>query len=263
MIPLYVRAWDIVFSFAPCMLNSSGMLRSSSSWICFSAPALARLLLSSFPCILLCPLTHVKVVGADHLLVGRLPSGVDWHFLFLSSLGLPSFVGVLSVLLLCILSLIMISNGWKCCTPLIAAIIVATSPTWFDCIFPGTLNAWFLWSSGPNHMPTPHLVLAFPLWKHAPSMYTFISSCLSLVPMSMNLCTGFAVDFSGSVNIWKQSLILFLLVRVGSKIIDPPSSSAFLFCSFLWWVRDSCRDSECRSAGAEQTFCVDNTQSPT
>ena len=183
--------------------------------------------------------THVKVVRADHLLSRKAafwnrlaffipiqPQSSQFYRCFVS----PSIVYLESI---------MISSGQKCCTPLITTIIAATLSTWFDCIFSGTLSAWFLGSSRPNHMPAPHLALAFPLWEHALSVYTFISSCLSLVPMSINLCTCLAADFSRSVNIWKHSLILFLLVRVGSKIIDPPSSSAFLFCSFLQWVRDS------------------------
>ena len=84
----------------------------------------------------------------------------------------------------------------------------------------------------------PH-ILAFPLSIHALSMYTFISWCLSLVQSSMMHCTGLAVDFLGSVNTQKHSLMLSLLVRVGSKVTVLPSSLALLFCSFLRWVKDS------------------------
>ena len=67
-IPLYARAWVSVFSFAPCMSNSTGMVRSIQSSVSFTAPSFARRSLSLLPSILSCPLTHLKDVGAVHFL---------------------------------------------------------------------------------------------------------------------------------------------------------------------------------------------------
>ena len=64
-----------------------------------------------------------------------------------------------------------ISNGMnigRSCTTLITA---TSSPIWFDCSFPGTLIARFLWLLGASHIPLPHCAFVFPLLRHAVMLY--------------------------------------------------------------------------------------------
>ncbi len=61
-------------------------------------------------------------------------------------------------------------SGQKFGKELIASITAMISPTWLDCLIPGTLMAAFLPWFDLIQMLLPHLAFAFPLFQHAPSM---------------------------------------------------------------------------------------------
>ena len=114
-----------------------------------------------------------------------------------------------------------------------------SSPTWFNCSFPNTLMAWFLWSSEAIHMPLPHYAFNFPLLRQAPSVYALMVWCCRLVPGSIPRwagCCRFASEF---VKMWKHSVRLFMLVIKGLKIIFPFCCLALIFLCFLLGVRES------------------------
>ena len=66
--PLYAITCVMVAKLALCRSNSFGMSRLSLSGVALFVPSLASWSLSSFPSMLLCPLTHWKAVGAEHFL---------------------------------------------------------------------------------------------------------------------------------------------------------------------------------------------------
>jgi len=87
-IPLYAIACVRVASLAPCMSNSGGISRSSSSESCLFAPSLVRRSLSSFPTVPLWPFIHWNVVFAVLSLrrwAAFLNSGVFFILIHLSS----------------------------------------------------------------------------------------------------------------------------------------------------------------------------------
>jgi len=152
------------------MLNSGGIRRSSSSGIGFCAPSLASLSLSSFPWSPLCPLTHLKCVVAVWCLRRKaafLKSGAFWTAIHLMS---SQFVRCKVRPSITYFESECISKGMKVGRSCAALITATSSPTWFDCSFPGTRIVWFLGSSGAIHMPLLHCAFDFPLLKHAPSV---------------------------------------------------------------------------------------------
>lgn len=58
----------MVSSLIPCRLKLGGINRSMLSGWALRAPSAASLSASSFPLFPVCPLTHVKVVGAERFL---------------------------------------------------------------------------------------------------------------------------------------------------------------------------------------------------
>ena len=65
---LYVVACVAAARCSPEVFKWSGIVRSISSQICLSVPSAASLLACSLPLIPLCPLTHLKWVGAPRCL---------------------------------------------------------------------------------------------------------------------------------------------------------------------------------------------------
>src|SRR5258708_5173683 len=131
----------------------------------------------------------------------------------------------------------MISSGKKIGTSWMATIVVASSPIWFDWAGPGTLKARFHGSLWPNHMPLLHFAFIFLLLVHALLVNTLVFWCL--LSASFLWCWAGNFDiFSGSVKIWKHLVMLFLLVMVRSKTIDPFSCFALRLSAFLHLIRE-------------------------
>ena len=220
------------------MSNSVGMVRSIKSLVSFMAPSFARRSLPSLPSIPSCPLTHLKVVGAVHLL--RM-----WAAFWKSGAFFMPIHPLSSHVPRCVVSPLMayiesvdISRGWNGGVAFIAVMIATISPVWFECVSPGTFMALFRPSSGPNHIPLPLRAFSLPLLKHAPSVKMVCCGCQSCVPGSWCLLAGLFDILSGLVKILKHSARLFLHVIDGSKVMASFVIWAILLCSFLVLVRE-------------------------
>ncbi len=96
LMPLYAVDWVIVASVTPCISNSVGIWRSSSSCCSFLALSFVSLSLSSFPFRLLWPFTQVKDVLAD-LRFNRYAAIFKSDAFWVPIPGLPSCVNALAL----------------------------------------------------------------------------------------------------------------------------------------------------------------------
>jgi hypothetical protein len=110
-----------------------------------------------------------------------------------------------------------------------ASITAAISPTWFDWASPGMRNALFPGLLLLNHIPLPQVALAFPLLKHAPSVYTVHSGHTGFLPIRPLLSAGLGDRWFGSTKIRKQSVRSSLHVTEGLKM----TLSFFLFSEYV------------------------------
>lgn len=153
--PWYVVAWVMVASFAPCRLNSLGTLSDRMLVSILSAPSLASWSLCSLPRTLSCPLIHLKSVVAIQLRRRKATCLKNSAF-FTPIQLLSSQVGrcVVRPFIAYFESKMMV-RGQNFGKELTAAMMAAISPTWLDCLGPGTRIAAFLSWLGPTHMPLP------------------------------------------------------------------------------------------------------------
>ena len=222
-IPLYAIACVRVASLAPCMSNSSGISRSSSSGSCLFAPSLARQSLSSFPTVPLWPFIHWNIVFTVLSLrrwAAFLNSGVFLILIHPLSSHLFRFEVRPSMTYL---ESVAIFKGWYGAVAAAAAITAAISPTWLDWASPGIHRAKFLGLSLLNHIPLPHLAFCLLLSIHAPSVYTMICLHQGIGPCCLYRLAIRFVVLVGSVNILKHS------ARSSLHVIDASNVTSLSF----------------------------------
>ena len=187
-IPLSTVAWVMAASLAPCKSNLVGAFKFLWSDSGSLAPSFASLSLPPLPLDLLCPLIHCRVVSPPSLPLDLLCPLIHCKvvvavlrfrsaaaalkkgafFIPIHPMSVQSLRCVVTPFITYFES-VTIFGGQKDGTVFTSAMIMAISPTWFNCAIPGTLLALFLRSLFANHIPLPQCALSFLLLKHAPS----------------------------------------------------------------------------------------------
>ena len=199
---LYADACVMVCSFIPAGLDSRGTERSMSSGVGLAAPSAANASAHSFPWSLLCPLIHLKLVGADlHHMAYTAALNQD-------AFGTPVHPAssqlcrelVIVVITYCEL-VIMVRSAFRG-TDCKATTTAAISSAWLDWSRPGTWIALFSGCPSAIHTPPPDRALFEPFCRHEPSVYTV--SWVGGGAISCLLCMGVGFFCFGSMKILKQ-----------------------------------------------------------
>ena len=111
-------------------------------------------------------------------------------------------------------------------------------PDWASSVLCEALGETDQSSSLSINTPLGVTALAFPLFRHAPSVYMLISGVLGLAPCPWRRPAGMLVTRSGFVNMRKHSARSFLQVIDGSKRIAPCVAFAVSFAAFLLLVSE-------------------------
>ena len=200
---LYADSCVMVCSFIPAGSDSRGTERSMSSGVGLAAPSAANTSAHSFPRSLLCPLIHLKLVGAD---LCRMAYTAALNQDAFGMLVHPASLQLCRELVMVIITycelVIMVRSAFRG-TDCKATTMAAISPAWLDWSRPGTQIALFSGCSSANHTPPPDQALFKPFCRHELSVYTV--SWVGGGAISCLLCMGVGLFGFGSMKILKQS----------------------------------------------------------